>query len=121
MLTFGGGNATEATMELEFKDSCTITRESGKYDDWDNPIGEVIYEGECMFQQGGQTSHSIITRNDKVYLPSNDVIIEANDVIDVVTARGRKRHGVVNLARDIEMQITKELLTEIEIKQGTGK
>nr|WP_304651411.1 hypothetical protein [Bacteroides acidifaciens] len=44
----------------------------------------------------------------------------AGDVIDVVTARGRNRHGVVNTARDIEMPLTHELLTKIEIKQGTG-
>lgn len=108
-------------MELEFKDTCIITRMSGEYDEWDNPIGTEIYNGNCMFQQGGQTSLSIVTRNDVVYLPSNDVIIESNDVIDVLTARGRKRHGVANNARDIELPITKELLTKIEIKQSTGK
>lgn len=107
---------------LKFTDHCTVSRESGRYDEWDNPIeADVIYDGECMFQAGGQTSLSIVTRNDVVYLPSNDVIIEANDVIDVVTARGRRQHGVVNKARDIEMPLTHELLTKIEIKQSTEK
>lgn len=107
---------------LKFKDHCTVSRESGRYDEFDNLIEvEVIYDGACMFQAGGQTSLSIVTRNDVVYLPSNDVIIEANDVIDVVTARGRRQHGVVNKVRDIEMPLTHELLTKIEIKQSTEK
>lgn len=111
---------------IAFKDKCIITRaklnEDGKpiYDEYDEPIVELIYTGNCCFQAGGQTSLSIVARNDQVYLPSNDVIIYAGDVIDVMTARGRKRHGVVNTARDIEMPLTHELLTKIEIKQGTG-
>lgn len=111
---------------ITFKDKCTITRakldESGRpvYDEYDEPIVEEIYNGKCSYQAGGQTSLSIVVRNDQVYLPSNDVMIYAGDVIDVVTARGRNRHGVVNTARDIEMPLTHELLTKIEIKQGTG-
>ncbi len=111
---------------ITFKDKCTITRakfdENGRpvYDEYDEPIVEEIYNGKCSYQAGGQTSLSIVVRNDQVYLPSNDVMIYAGDVIDVVTARGRNRHGVVNTARDIEMPLTHELLTKIEIKQGTG-
>lgn len=111
---------------ITFKDKCTITRakldESGRpvYDEYDEPIVEEIYNGKCSYQAGGQTSLSIVVRNDQVYLPSNDVMVYAGDVIDVVTARGRNRHGVVNTARDIEMPLTHELLTKIEIKQGTG-
>ena len=111
---------------ITFKDRCTITRakldEGGNaiYDEYDEPIVEQVYDGACSYQAGGQTSLSIVVRNDQVYLPSNDVMIYAGDVIDVVTARGRNRHGVVNTARDIEMPLTHELLTKIEIKQGTG-
>ncbi len=111
---------------ITFKDKCTITRakldENGRpvYDEYDEPIVEEIYNGKCSYQAGGQTSLSIVVRNDQVYLPSNDVMVYAGDVIDVVTARGRNRHGVVNTARDIEMPLTHELLTKIEIKQGTG-
>lgn len=114
-------------MELiTFKDHCVITRakldENGNaiYDEYDEPLVEQVYKGVCSYQAGGQTSLSIVVRNDQVYLPSNDVMIYAGDVIDVVTTRGRNRHGVVNTARDIEMPLTHELLTKIEIKQGTG-
>lgn len=116
------------TMELiKFKDKCIITRsqhdENGNpiYNEYDEPIMETVYEGDCSFQAGGQTSLSIVVRNDQVYLPSNDVMIYAGDVIDIETARGRKRHGVVSTARDIEMPLTHGLLTKIEIKQGTGE
>lgn len=112
---------------ITFKDKCAITRakldENGRpvYDEYDEPIVEEIYNGKCSYQAGGQTSLSIVVRNDQVYLPSNDVMIYAGDVIDVVTARGRNRHGVVNIVRDIEMPLTHELLTKIEIKQGAGE
>ena len=108
---------------ITFKDKCTITRvkldENGRpvYDEYDEPIVEEIYS----YQAGGQTGLSIVVRNDQVYLPGNDVMIYAGDVIDVVTARGRNRHGVVNIVRDIEMPLTHELLTKIEIKQGAGE
>lgn len=115
-------------MELiKFKDKCVITRskfdESGKriYNEYDEPIMEPVYEGVCSYQAGGQTSLSIVVRNDQVYLPSNDVMIYTGDEIDIETARGRKRHGVVNTARDIELPLTREVLTKIEIKQGTGE
>ena len=111
---------------ITFKDHCVITRakldENGNaiYDEYDEPIVEQVYEGSCSYQAGGQTSLSIVVRNDQIYLPGNDVMVYAGDVIDIVTGRGRNRHGVVNTVRDIEMPLTHELLTKIEIKQGTG-
>ena len=47
-------------------------------------------------------------------------IIESGDIIEVSTARGRQRNGVVNNARDIKMGISGLLLTKIEIKQSKG-
>ncbi len=111
---------------ITFKDHCAITRpkvdEYGNRltDEYDEQIMEKVYEGDCNYQAGGQTNLSIVVRNDQVYLPSNDVMVYAGDVIDVETSRGRKRTGVVSTARDIEMPLTHELLTKIEIKQGTG-
>ena len=107
-------------MNIKFEDRCIIKRE-GAYDEWGNAQkSEVLYDDVCLFEQGGQTSLSIITRNDVVYLPSNDAIIESGDVIEVTTARGRQRHGVVNNARDIKMGISGLLLTKIEIEQSKG-
>ena len=105
---------------LKFTDRCKIIRETGQYDEWDNPVNaEVVYDGNCMFQAGGQTSLSFVMRNDVVYLPGNDVLIETNDLIEVTTSRGRIRRGIVSKVRDIETPLTYELLTKIEIKQST--
>lgn len=108
-------------MVIEYKDTCTISRLNGEVDQWGDPAATIIYEGVCDFQQGGQTSLSIISHNDVVYLPTNDIIIQANDIISVITATGRKRDGVVSVAKDIRFRYFSENITEIEIKQGTGK
>lgn len=112
---------------ITFTDRCTITRtllnENGApiYDEYDEPITELVYEGNCYYQYRGQINLSIVIGNDRVYLPSNDVAIYADDMIDILTVRGRKRHGVVNAVQDIQMPLTHKLLTKIEIKQGTGE
>lgn len=111
-------------LNIKFDDNCKIWRETNangevEYDEWDNPIvNEPIYDGKCSYQAGGQTSLSVVVRNDVVYLPSNDVIIEANDVIEVATKRGRVRKGVIRDVRDIEMPMSGERYTKIEIKQS---
>lgn len=111
---------------ITFRDQCTITRtlinENGApiYDEYDEPITELVYEGNCYYQSGGQINLSITVGNDRVYLPLNDVAIYADDMIDILTVQGRRRRGVVNTVRDIEMPLTHELLTHIEVKQGTG-
>lgn len=112
---------------IAFNDHCVITRAkkdaNGRviYNDFDEPQFDEIYNSSCHYQAGGQANLPIAARNDQVYLPSNDVLVMSGDVIDVVTARGRNRYGVVENVRDIEMPITHELLTEIEIKQSIGE
>lgn len=115
-------------MLIQFNDHCIITRpardEDGNrvYDEWGRPINdEEIYNDACNFQKGGQTALSIITSNDVVYLPSNDVQIDTNDNIEVTTSRGRVLKGVIGNVRDIEMPLSGELYTEIEIKQDKEK
>lgn len=114
-------------MELiKFNDKCIISRaeldEKGaaKYDKYEKPILKEIYNGPCCFQQGGQTYRSIQARNDMLYLPTNKVLVESNDVIDVTTARGRKRHGIAANPRDIEMPISGAQYTRMEIQQSKG-
>jgi hypothetical protein len=106
--------------DLSYKDHCRITRSTGEYDEWDNPLIEEIYNGVCDFQPGGQTSLSIISHNDVVYLPKA-VMVEENDLISVTTQLGRKREGVVKLANDLGLDLTGDWVTEIEIKQSTEK
>lgn len=106
--------------ELSYRDHCRITRPTGEYDEWDNSIETEIYDGVCDFQPGGQTSLSIISHNDVVYLPKA-VMVHENDNIAVTTQLGRKREGVVKLANDLGLDLTGDWITEIEIKQSTEK
>lgn len=112
--------------DLSYRDHCIISRNqtdadgNAVYDEFDNPLTEEIYNGECDFQPGGQTSMSIISHNDVVYLPKAVMVLE-NDLIDVTTQLGRKRIGVVKLANDLGLDLTGDWVTEIEIKQSTEK
>ncbi len=112
--------------DLSYPDHCMITHplinEKGQIatDEFGNPILEEIYDGVCDFQPGGQTSLSIISHNDVVYLPKAVMVME-NDNIAVITRSGRKREGVVKLANDLGLDLTGDYVTEIEIKQSTEK
>lgn len=106
--------------DLSYPDKCIITRGTGEVDEFDNLIVEEIYNGICDFQPGGQTSLSVLTHNDVVYLPKAIMVME-NDIITVTTKLGRKREGVVKLANDIGLDLTGEYVTEIEIKQSVEK
>lgn len=103
--------------DLSYNDKCIITRATGEVDKYDNLMTEEIYNGVCDFQPGGQTSLSVITHNDVVYLPLAVIVLE-NDLISVTTALGRKREGVVRLANDLGLDLTGDYVTEIEIKQS---
>ena len=106
--------------DLSYKDHCLITRPTGMTDEYDNRIKDVIYDGPCDFQPGGQTAQSIISHNDVVYLPKA-VMAQENDNIYVVTQLGRKREGVAKLANDLGLDLTGDWVTEIEIKQSTER
>lgn len=106
--------------DLSYPDKCVITRSTGETDEWDNLVSEEIYSGVCDFQPGGQTSQSIITHNDVVYLPGQ-VMVKDNDEIFVTNRYGRQRKGVVKLANDLGLDLTGDYVTEIEIKQSVEK
>jgi hypothetical protein len=61
-----------------------------------------------------------VTRNDVVYLPSNEAIVKENDTVTGVTFNGREFMGVVKVARDIRMPISGEEYTKIELTRATG-
>ena len=108
---------------IEFRDSCKISRNTGTKDEYGNYVKNMIYEGPCSYQEGGQTlSYRIITRNPTVYLPSNGVIVEINDSVEVKTEAGRVITSLVQVARDIRLRAMKHLdVTRIELKQATEK
>lgn len=108
---------------IQFRDSCTISRNTGHKDEFGNYVKSVVYDGPCSYQEGGQTlSYRIITRNPTLYLPSNDVIVEINDSVEVNTEAGRTISSLVQVARDVRLRVMKRLnVTRIELKQATEK
>ena len=107
---------------IEFRDTCTISRKTGKRDDFGNDLKATVYKGPCNYQEGGQVSFGIITRNPTMYLPSNDVIVEINDSVSVTTETGRTIVSLVQVARDIRLRAMKHLnVTRVELKQATDK
>lgn len=113
---------------LSYPDHCKITREQNGYDEYDEPLAPiVIYDGECDFQWGETTRGMITVRtSDKIYIPglvrtAEGEMISNGDVVDWVTESGRKFHGVVDEANDVKIELDGSWVTEIEIKQGTGK
>lgn len=107
---------------IEFRDSCVIARETGRRDEWDNPVRDTIYAGECLYEEGGSGySRSIITRTPTLFLPGVDVQIRINDNVSITTEFGREIHSVVRIVRDINMPWrTGVMVTRIELKQAQG-
>ena len=108
---------------IGFRDTCTISRETGEKDEWDNPIRTTIYSGPCLYEEGGTGySRSIITRAPTVYLPENDILIYINDAVTVVTEMGREIRAVARIVRDVNMPWRVNVrVTRIELKQAQGE
>lgn len=106
---------------IGFRDTCTISRSTGK-DQWDNETRETIYEGPCLYEEGGTSySRSFITKVPTLFLPENDVLIKINDKVEVTTEMGREISSIVKVVRDINMPWrTNVKVTRIELKQAQG-
>lgn len=108
---------------IEFRDHCVITRDNGGKDEWDNKLDpEEIYDGECLYEEGG-TSYTRIftTRNPTLFIPGVDVQIRINDAVTIETEFGREIKSIVKIVRDINMPWrTGVKVTRIELKQAQG-
>lgn len=107
-------------MELiKFDDKCTIRRDSGEYDEWDNPVETEVYSGKCRYQQGVQAYYGISQRNSVIFLQGT-VLLSENDVVSVTLASsGVEWSGKVVTVRHIEMPLTHAKVTRIEIIHDT--
>lgn len=103
---------------LKFNDKCEITNYSGRYDEYDNPIGEIIYQGGCMYQSGNQANKEILVRSDVVYIVGINHKISANDLITIHTHLGECIKGAVSEAYPVELPLSGNRYTRIVIKQG---
>lgn len=109
---------------IDFRDSCVITRDNGGKDEWDNKLDpEVIYDGPCLYEEGGTGySRSIITRAPTIFIPGVDVQVKINDAVTVTTEFDREITSIVRIVRDINMPWrTNVKVTRIELKQAQGE
>lgn len=107
---------------IEFRDTCTISRKTGERDKFCNDLKVTVYEGPCNYQEGGQVSFGIITRNPTMYLPNNDIIVEINDSVSVITETGRIIKSLVRVVRDVRLRTMRHIdVTRIELKQATDE
>lgn len=89
-------------------------------DEWDNHILETIYEGECHYEEGGQSNvNRMVIRNPLLFLPSNKVLVNINDSVSIVTLTGRKVTSIVKAVRDIRFTFMEREATRIELKQAS--
>lgn len=108
---------------IEFRDTCLITRDNGGKDEWDNPVDpEVIYNGPCLYQEGGSSyTRVFMTRTPALFIPGVDVRIDINDAVTIETEFGREIESVVKVVRDVSLPWQSGLkVTRIELKQAQG-
>lgn len=109
---------------ITFRDHCVITRDNGGKDSWDNKVNpEVIYDGPCIYQEGGTSFTRIFTtRNPTVYIPGVEDKVKINDAIVVTTEFDREIKSIVKIVRDINLPWRENVLvTRIELKQAQGE
>lgn len=58
----------DSMQEIRFDDKCKITRETGKTNEYDEPITELVYEGACKYQEGGASASRFVTLNPLPYM-----------------------------------------------------
>lgn len=104
---------------IRFEDTCVIKRNTGEYDKYDNPIQEVVYEGECCYQEGGYSNaQRMFMRNPILFLSDVSTLVNANDVVAIKTKFGRELNAIVSIPREVELPITRLRVTRLELKQA---
>lgn len=104
---------------IAFEDKCVIKRRLGT-NEYDEPIMESIYSGECCYQEGGYSNaQRMFVRNPILFLPDVSVLVDANDIVEVTTKFGRVLTAIVARPREIEMPVTRQRVTRLELKQAT--
>ena len=107
---------------IDFRDHCVIERETNREDEWNNRARETIYDGECLYEEGGSSySRTFTTRTPTLFIPGVDVQVRINDHVKIETEYGREINSIVKIVRDINMPWrTGVKVTRIELKQAQG-
>ena len=104
---------------IAFEDKCVIKRRLGT-NEYDEPIMDIVYSGECCYQEGGYSNaQRMFVRNPILFLPEVLALVNANDIVEVTTKFGRKLVAIVARPREIELPITHQRVTRLELKQAT--
>lgn len=104
---------------IAFEDKCVVKRRLGT-NEYDEPIMESVYSGEGCYQEGGYSNaQRMFVRNPILFLPDVPVLVDANDIVEVTTKFGRKLTAIVARPREIELPVTRERVTRLELKQAT--
>lgn len=108
---------------IKFRDTCEITRLTGEKDEWDNPTYDLVYNGECLYEEGGSYySSQIFVKSPNVFIPRSEELILIGDVVKIVTEKGRVVKGVARGIRDINLAVFgKSEMTRIELDQAQDK
>ena len=104
---------------IGFEDTCVIKRNLGSYDEHDNPLQEVVYLGNCYYQENGYANtQRMFVRNPILFLPEVSTLVETNDIVEITTKSGRKLNAVVAVPRDIQLPFSHDKVTRLELKQA---
>lgn len=101
---------------IKFDDWLLVERSTDQKDEWGNMIAERVYEGKGRYQQGGQVYTGFLVRNSVLFLPV-DVALKENDEIHITLTNNRRIRGIIGTIRNIEMPLTYDRFTRMELKQ----
>lgn len=102
--------------QITFKDKLRVERATDEKDDWGNEITEVVYEGKGRYQQGGPVYTGLLITNSLLFIPK-DLYLKEDDIVFVTLHNGRVKRGVVGTIRYIEMPMSRDCYTRMELKQ----
>ncbi len=98
---------------IKFDDHCVIS--TSLINEYEAEELTNVYEGKCRYQQGVQTYQGISQRNSVVFIPSDEKIKEGY-VASVTESNGLVHEGRVKTVRHIQMPLTYERLTRVELE-----
>ena len=77
---------------VEYPDKCLISRSMGEVDEYGDEKLSKIYEGNALLQVSGSTRYDgyQFEHEPKLFIPTNSILFEINDRVDVTTWNGRK-------------------------------
>lgn len=102
---------------IKFDDYVVVERITGYDDVWNKEIKEKIFEGYGRYQQGGQVYTGFLVRNSVLFLPVDVTFLKENEKIFITITNGRRFEGVVGEVRHIDMPLSHNKLTRLELKQ----